>query len=199
MYRFRVEPFKIILIPKEGRPITLETVDGTGIFMSTVLDQVTEKFKANMAPHDAMGLEYQKIKDKALENMSAEDKQLMEEYVQSSNRIAKFYSEYCAKALKDWDLDKAAILDKIPKFQLNDFVEHLVASVLGGRTPDPVPSNLSPEELVKKNKKKNKRKNRNKRFGSSPENGFAGGVSTQLKSKPGTHSGGTGNEKRMNT
>ncbi|MCW7460151.1 hypothetical protein ND856_18675 [Leptospira bandrabouensis] len=199
MYRFRVEPFKVILIPKEGKSITLETVDGTGIFMSAVLDQVTERFKENMAPHDALGLEYHKIKNKGLEMLSQEDKQLLEEYVQSSNRIAKFYIEYCSKALKDWDLGKAAILDKIPKHQLNDFVEHLVAAVLGGRTPDPVTSNLTPEELVKKNKNQNWKKKKKKRFGSSPMNGFAGGVSTQLKSKPGTNSGETGNGKPMNT
>ncbi|TGK45515.1 hypothetical protein [Leptospira bouyouniensis] len=199
MYRFRVEPFKVILIPKEGKSIVLETVDGTGIFMSAVLDQVTERFNSNMAPHVALSAEYNKIKDKALESLSKEEKDLLEEYVQSGNRIAKFYNEYCSKALKDWDLDKAAILDKIPKHQLNVFVEHLVAAVLGGRTPDPVPSNLSPEELVKKNKNRNKKKNKKKHFGSSPTNGFAGGVSTHLKFKPGINSEGTGNERRMNS
>ncbi|TGM21986.1 hypothetical protein [Leptospira meyeri] len=191
MYRFRVEPFKIILIPKEGKSITLETVDGTGIFMSTVLDQVTEKFKANMAPHNALGLEYTKIQFKDVKSLTKEEEDLVKEFIQSGNRIAKFYSEYCSKALKDWDLDKAAILDKIPKHQLNDFVEHLVAAVLGGSTPD-YQSGLSPEELVKKNKKKRRKK---KHFGSSPMNDFAGGVSTQLKQKPGINSGGTGHEK----
>ncbi|MCW7475506.1 hypothetical protein [Leptospira levettii] len=199
MYRFRVEPFKVILIPKEGKSITLETVDGTGIFMSAVLDQVTEKFKANMAPHDALSLEFQKIKDKALENLSKEEKELLEDYVQSGNRIAKFYNEYCSKALKNWDLDKAKILDTIPKYQLNQFVEHLVTAVLGGRTPDPIPSNLSQEELVKKNKSWKKKKNKRKRFGSSPMNDFAGGDSTQQKFKHGINSEGTGNGRRMNT
>ncbi|TGK10349.1 hypothetical protein [Leptospira stimsonii] len=179
-FQFRAEPNKVTIIRPDGTGYPIITYDGTGIMRAATLDKITEDYQDKRKEMDNLKNAIDPFSHTPVGELSSEQLDLLDRFRKAGSDVVRYYYDYCKAAVPD--LDKHLVeIDRIPKDQINVFIQYLVTATLGGESEKPDLKKYTSEEYVKKNRKNRRRKKKPQHSESSKMNVSADGNTLNRK------------------